>query len=148
MTSTHTMLKFCLTKITPSIAASRRPSPSNKENPLWIMMRDWNSQPFTILSWEYATTFLLSNLTFYILLMKFKWFEQNTQFALSCCSEICSEFWNLHIPKLIINRGYYMPTQRYEISLRVLKNISRASAANKWNIFNMRKQPCSVLFII
>ena len=66
ITSTHTVLKSCLTKITPSSASSRRPSPSNKENPLWIVMRDWNSQPFTILSWEYATTFLLHNLKFYI----------------------------------------------------------------------------------
>ena len=28
------------------------------------------------------------------------------------------------------NRGYYMAAQRYEISLRVLKNIPRVSAAN------------------
>ena len=31
----------------------------------------------------------------------------------------------------IINRGYYMAARRYEISLRVLKNISRVSAANE-----------------
>ena len=30
-----------------------------------------------------------------------------------------------------IYRGYYMATRRYEISLRVLKNISRVSAANE-----------------
>ena len=30
-----------------------------------------------------------------------------------------------------INRGYYMAARRYEISLRVLKNISRVSAANE-----------------
>ena len=30
-----------------------------------------------------------------------------------------------------VNRGYYMATRRYEISLRVLKNISRVSAANE-----------------
>ena len=32
------------------------------------------------------------------------------------------------------HRGYYMTARRYEISLRVLKNISRVSAANEWNI--------------
>ena len=31
-------------------------------------------------------------------------------------------------------RGYYMAAQRYEISLRVLKNILRVSAANEWNM--------------
>ena len=31
----------------------------------------------------------------------------------------------------IINRGYYMAARRYEIYLRVLKNISRVSAANE-----------------
>ena len=53
-----------------------------------------------------------------------------------------------------INRGYYMAVRRYEISLRVLKNISRVSAANKWNIFSTREEkfriskwPCNVLFI-
>ena len=37
------------------------------------------------------------------------------------------------------NRGYYMAAQRYEISLRVLKNISRLSAANKWNIQHKKR---------
>ena len=32
-------------------------------------------------------------------------------------------------------RGYYMAARRCKISLRVLKNISRVSAANEWNIF-------------
>ena len=31
----------------------------------------------------------------------------------------------------VINRGYYMTSRRYEISLRVLKNISQVSAANE-----------------
>ena len=31
----------------------------------------------------------------------------------------------------IAHRGYYMAVRRYEISLRVLKNISRVSAANE-----------------
>ena len=30
-----------------------------------------------------------------------------------------------------IHRGYYMAVRRYEVSLRVLKNISRESAANE-----------------
>ena len=30
-----------------------------------------------------------------------------------------------------IHRGYYMAARRYEIYLRVLKNISRVSAANE-----------------
>ena len=49
-----------------------------------------------------------------------------------------------------LNRRYYMAARRYEISLRVLNNISRVSAANKWNIFSTReeKRPCNVLFII
>ena len=33
-----------------------------------------------------------------------------------------------------IHRGYYMAVLRYEIYLRVLKNISRVSAAKEWNI--------------
>ena len=48
-----------------------------------------------------------------------------------------------------------MAARRYKISLRVLKNISWVSAANKWNIFSTRekkflisKRPCNVLFII
>ena len=52
-------------------------------------------------------------------------------------------------------RGYSMAARGYEISLRVWKNISRVSAANKWNIFLTReekflisKRPCNVLFII
>ena len=32
---------------------------------------------------------------------------------------------------LYLNRGYYMAAGRYEISLRVLKNISRVRAANE-----------------
>ena len=39
----------------------------------------------------------------------------------------------------MLNRGYYMTARRYEISLRVLKNISRVSAANEWNIFSTRE---------
>ena len=44
------------------------------------------------------------------------------------------EFYKLKsnvIPSEAGNRGYYMATRRYEISLRVLKNISRVSAANE-----------------
>ena len=55
----------------------------------------------------------------------------------------------------IINGGYYMATRRYEISLWVLKNILRVSAANEWMIFStlkekfrIQKWPCNVLFII
>ena len=33
-----------------------------------------------------------------------------------------------------------MAARRYEISLRVLKNISRVSAANEWNIFQHKKR--------
>ena len=54
-----------------------------------------------------------------------------------------------------INRGYYMAARRYEISLRVLKNISRVSAANERTIFSTReekfrisKRPCDALFNI
>ena len=43
---------------------------------------------------------------------------------------------NVSIPKVfmaeyVAHRGYYMAVRRYEISLRVLKNISRVSAANE-----------------
>ena len=48
-----------------------------------------------------------------------------------------------------------MAARRYEISLRVLKNNSRGSAANEWNIFSTReerfhisKRPCNILCII
>ena len=47
-----------------------------------------------------------------------------------------------------------MATQKYEISLQVLKNISQVSAVNKQNIFSTReekfripKRPCNVLLI-
>ena len=60
----------------------------------------------------------------------------------------------LHI-SVIINKGYYITARRYEISLRVLKNISQVSAANQWNIFSTREEKfrisrrqCTVLFII
>ena len=36
----------------------------------------------------------------------------------------------------VTNRGYYMATRRYEIALRVLKNISQVSKVNEWNILN------------
>ena len=39
-----------------------------------------------------------------------------------------------------INRGYYMAARRYEIYLRVLKNITRVSAANEWNNFQHEKK--------
>ena len=45
--------------------------------------------------------------------------------------------------------------QGYEISLLVLKNVARVSAANEWNIFSTKKEkfciskrPCNVLCII
>ena len=54
-----------------------------------------------------------------------------------------------------IHRGYCMVAWRYEISLRVLKHISRVSAASEWKIFSTReekfrisKRPCTILFII
>ena len=47
-----------------------------------------------------------------------------------------------------------MAERRYEISLQVLKNISRVSAANSWNIFStleekfrISKRPCNILYI-
>ena len=42
------------------------------------------------------------------------------------------------------NRGYYMAARRYEISLRVLKNISRVSVANEGNIFSTREEKCRI----
>ena len=42
-----------------------------------------------------------------------------------------------------INRGYYM-ARRYEISLRVLKNIF----STREEKFRISKRPCNVLFII
>ena len=53
---------------------------------------------------------------------------------------IRNNFWIELIPLLLIYRGYYMAARRYEISLRVLKNISRVSAANEWNIFQHEKR--------
>ena len=43
---------------------------------------------------------------------------------------------NVSVPKVfmaeyVAHRRYYMAVRRYEISLRVLKNISRVSAANE-----------------
>ena len=65
VTSPHTMLKFYLTKITPSNAASRRPLLWNKE-----MSRDEGMDLPAIynplLGRTWVTTLLLRNLTFYI----------------------------------------------------------------------------------
>ena len=52
---------------------------------------------------------------------------------------------NISIPKVfmaeyVAHRGYYMAVRKYQISLRVLKNISRVSVANERNIFNTRKE--------
>ena len=62
---------------------------------------------------------------------------------------------NMGVVSPWIYRGYYMAAQRYEISLRVLKNISQVSAVNGWNIFSTQKEkiriskrPCNVIFII
>ena len=41
---------------------------------------------------------------------------------------------------IVINRGYYKVTRGYEISFRVLKNISRVSAVNEWNFFQHKKR--------
>ena len=75
-------------------------------------------------------------------------------FSIHCWLCLC--LWSGQISvKKSINRGYWMAAQRYEISLRVLKNISRVSTANEWNIFStlekkfrISKRPCTVLFII
>ena len=45
-----------------------------------------------------------------------------------------------YLPLHRIYRGYYMAARRYQISLWVLKNISRVSAANEWNIFSTRQK--------
>ena len=52
-------------------------------------------------------------------------------------SALCTDY---DVNVLETDRGYYMVAQRYEISLRVLKNISRVSAVNKWNIFQHEKR--------
>ena len=58
--------------------------------------------------------------------------------------------------KLLWYREYYTATRRFDISLRVLKNILRVSAANEWNIFfNTRREishlqatmKCSIYYI-
>ena len=68
------------------------------------------------------------------------------------CLSYCYRYYLNRIMGLLINRGYYMAAWRYEISLRVSKNISWVSAANEWNIFSTReekfcisKRPCNVL---
>ena len=51
-----------------------------------------------------------------------------------CTNQIC-------VGWIVINRGYYKVTWGYEISFRLLKNISRVSAVNEWNIFfNTRRE--------
>ena len=46
----------------------------------------------------------------------------------------------LNLLNCAINRGYYMAGGRYDISLRLLKNISWVRAANEWNIFSTREE--------
>ena len=53
--------------------------------------------------------------------------------------------WYYHLTELLwwkfyIIRGYYMAARRYEISLRVLKNILREREANERNIFQREEQ--------
>ena len=57
------------------------------------------------------------------------------------CKMLCKNIHNnIFCQELAGNRGYYMDARKYEISLRVLKNISQVSAANVWNIFNTRRE--------
>ena len=58
-------------------------------------------------------------------------------------------------PMYLINRGYYMVARRYEIYLRVLKNISQVQRTSSEIFFSTQeekfrisKRPCNVLFII
>ena len=45
-------------------------------------------------------------------------------------------------------RGYYMAARRYEISLRVFKNIFEIFFSTREEKFRISKRPCNVLFII
>ena len=63
----------------------------NKEKPLWIGTRDWTSQPLTILSCGFITTFLWCHLRLHIAKSKFKQFRQNICFL----SQIL--LWSLNI---------------------------------------------------
>ena len=47
-----------------------------------------------------------------------------------------------------MNRGYYMATQRHEISLRVLKNISRVSAPFELFYKMLHKDVLSLLSVV
>ena len=54
---------------------------------------------------------------------------------------------NISIPKVfmaeyVAHRGYYMAVRRYEISLRVLKNISRVSSLLCCEISLVGALPC------
>ena len=54
--------------------------------------------------------------------------------------EKSSKFNTLSTPHCFLwKRGYYMAACRYQIPQRLLKNISRVSAANEWNIFSTRE---------
>ena len=77
---------------------------------------------------------------FYFLLNYFQW-------SLTCLSGLRERAHSDSVivkdtqyPQYIINRGYYMAARRYEISLRVLKNISLVRCAHSWNIFNTRRE--------
>ena len=68
--------------------------------------------------------------------------------------QVQQPFFHIYDGSVGINWGCYMVALRYKVSLLMLKNISRVSAVNKWNIFNMRreicfsKKPCNFLLFV
>ena len=81
-----------------------------------------------LLGWKFC---FYPAMCFYFLLNYFQW-------SLTCLSGLRERALSDSVIvkdtqylQYIINRGYYMAARRYEIYLRVLKNISRVSAANE-----------------
>ena len=73
------------------------------------------------------------------------WFLESSRAWFFVCLFVCFIFVSLCLFVFVLffcclYRGYYMAARGYEISLRVLKNMSRVSAANKWNIFLTREE--------
>ena len=70
-----------------------RPLPSNKENLFWTGTTDWTSWSFTVLFGNMYQIFPSQTKTHFTLnlLMKFEWFQQNTQVIF--LKPFYSEFW-------------------------------------------------------
>ena len=97
---------------------------------------------------------LIVSRAFDILGLSFQWFYHSFSFLVQVAFSPTLVSAHATIRFCFWYRGYYMTSRRYEISLRVLKNISRVIAAKRVKYFltleekcRISKRPCNILFI-